>query len=58
MAAATKLFSQGAFDTTEFTFVNGVFCDTKERICHKDRYFDNGRRSATDVRTTAILFSK
>jgi Fels-1 Prophage Protein-like len=60
MARATKLFSQGASDTTEFTFANGVFCDTKERICHKDRYFDGvtGKRSATDVRATAILFGK
>ena len=57
-AEATKLFSQVTSDGTEFTFANGVFCDTKERICHKDRYFENGKRSATAVRSTAILFGK
>lgn len=29
-AAVTKLFSQSTFDTSEFTFANGVFCDAKE----------------------------
>jgi hypothetical protein len=60
VARATKFFSQGISDTTEYTFASGVFCDTKERICHKDRYFDGvtGKRSATDVRATAILFGK
>lgn len=43
----------------DFTFANGVFCDTKECACHKNRYFDaNGKRSATDVRTTTIMFGK
>ncbi|MCX5493341.1 YcgJ family protein [Kaistia dalseonensis] len=58
-AVATKLFSQGAFDTSEFTFANGVFCDVKERACHKDRYFDaNGKRSPVDAQATAQLFNK
>lgn len=33
--ADTRLFSQDTFDTSEFTFANGVFCDTKERACRK-----------------------
>lgn len=55
-SVATKLFSQGAFDTSEFTFVNGLFCNVKERACRTDRYFDvNGQRSSVDVEETARL---
>ncbi|MFC4625758.1 YcgJ family protein [Daeguia caeni] len=57
--AAKKAFSQGTFDKTQFTFANGVFCDTKEKACHVDRYFDsNGKRSPIDRATTAKLFGK
>ncbi|MFT0862198.1 YcgJ family protein [Ancylobacter sp. G4_0304] len=57
--AATRLFAQGTFDTSEFTFANGVFCDTKERACRQDRYFDaNGQRSPVDDEATARLFGK
>lgn len=57
--AATKLFSQGDFDVSEFTFSNGVFCDAKERLCRKDRYFEaNGKRSAVSDKYTKLLFSK
>lgn len=58
-AAARKLFSQGDFDATRFTFDNGVFCDTSERSCYKDRYFDsNGKRGPVDPKATAALFGK
>lgn len=58
-AAATKLFSQGDFDLTEFTLANGVFCDTKARSCYVDRYFNaDGTRSAAAPHETSILFGK
>ncbi|GEA69854.1 hypothetical protein PA3_40120 [Acinetobacter pittii] len=43
---ANKVFSQGDFDHSAFTFSNGVFCDTNTKRCHVDRYFDNGHRRA------------
>lgn len=44
--AASKLFAQGDFDLTEFTFANGIFCDVKARLCREDRYYGtNGERS-------------
>ncbi|MDQ8953049.1 YcgJ family protein [Acinetobacter rudis] len=56
---ANKAFSQGEFDTTQFTFANGVFCDTKTQLCHVDRYFEaNNQRSAIDPKTTKLLFPK
>ncbi|MNR85127.1 Fels-1 Prophage Protein-like protein [compost metagenome] len=56
---AKKVFSQGEFDTSAFTFANGVFCDTKTKLCHVDRYFDTGsKRSAVDTKTTKKLFGK
>lgn len=56
---AKKAFSQGEFDTTQFTFANGVFCDTKTQLCHVDRYFEaDGKRSAVDRKTTQLLFPK
>lgn len=55
--AATKLASQGAFNVTEFTLMNGIFCDTKERLCREDRYFDaKGKRSAVSEKYTKMLF--
>lgn len=56
---AKKVFSQGEFDTSAFTFANGVFCDTKTKLCHVDRYFNAGnKRSAVDAKTTKKLFGK
>lgn len=56
---AKKAFSQGEFDVTQFTFANGVFCDTKTQLCHVDRYFEaEGKRSAVDPVTTKMLFPK
>ena len=56
--AATKLFSQGDFDGTEFTFANGIFCDVKEQLCRQDRYYDaNGKRSGSiSEKYTKLLF--
>ncbi|WP_265664501.1 YcgJ family protein [Verminephrobacter aporrectodeae] len=55
---ATKLFSQGDFDLTEFTFANGIFCDTKERLCRRDRYYgaDGKRSGAVSGKYTKKLF--
>lgn len=53
---ANKAFSQGDFDTLAFTFSNGVFCDTKTKLCHVDRYFENGHRSKVDRKMTDKLF--
>ncbi|EPF80645.1 YcgJ family protein [Acinetobacter rudis] len=56
---ANKAFSQGEFDTTQFTFANGVFCDTKTQLCHVDRYFEGeNQRSAVEPKTTKLLFPK
>ncbi|MGE8656321.1 MAG: YcgJ family protein [Achromobacter sp.] len=56
--AVAKLFLLGDFDLTEFTFSNGTFCSTKERLCRKDRYYDmTGKHSgAISERYTNILF--
>lgn len=55
---ATALSAQGEFDKSAYTFSNGVFCDTKEKQCHVDRYFDNqGKRSAVAAKETRILFN-
>lgn len=58
--AAKRLFSQGEFDTTEFTFANGTFCDVKERLCREDRYYgtDGKRSGAISTKYTALLFGK
>ncbi|HEY9134150.1 MAG TPA: YcgJ family protein [Dyella sp.] len=57
---AAKLFSQGDFDLTAFTYSNGVFCDTKERLCRANRYFGtDGKRSGKALPSyTGILFGK
>jgi len=58
--AAIKLFSQGDFDRTEFTFANGIFCDVKERLCREGRYFDaDGKRSGAISKSyTRLLFCR
>lgn len=58
--AATRLFSQGDFSLTEFTFANGIFCDVKARVCRINRYYgENGKRSgAISKKYTALLFGK
>ncbi|MEJ2116657.1 MAG: YcgJ family protein [Alphaproteobacteria bacterium] len=56
--AAIKVFSQGNFDRTEFTFANGIFCDVKERLCRENRYFglDGKRSGAISEKYTNLLF--
>ncbi|WP_220094859.1 YcgJ family protein [Paraburkholderia hayleyella] len=56
--AAARLYSQGDFDPTGFTFANGIFCDVKERLCRSDRYYgEDGKRSGTISRKyTKLLF--
>lgn len=53
-----QLMSQGDFDHSEFTFANGIFCDVKEKLCRKDRYYgvDGKRSGAVDPETTRLLF--
>lgn len=55
-----QLVAQGVFDRTAFTFANGVYCDTKEKLCRKDRYFgaDGKPSGAVDTLTTQQLFSR
>ncbi|WDB54738.1 YcgJ family protein (plasmid) [Escherichia albertii] len=53
------LLAQGEFDKTQFTFSNGVFCDTGEKRCYTDRYFDkDGKRSPIAETETRLLFSE
>jgi hypothetical protein len=58
--AAARLFSQGEFSLTEFTFANGIFCDVKERLCRENRFYGaNGKHSgAVSEKYTALLFGK
>ncbi|MGV3346201.1 YcgJ family protein [Enterobacteriaceae bacterium LUAb1] len=53
-----QLARQGDFDHTAFTFSNGIFCDTKEKLCRKDRYYgEDGKHSGIiDQYTTHLLF--
>lgn len=58
--AATRLHDEGSFDTTAFTFENGIFCDTREKLCRDNRYYDqqghhNGKVNQAD---TKRLFSR
>ncbi|TCM65789.1 Fels-1 prophage protein [Acinetobacter calcoaceticus] len=58
-AAKAKNISSGEdFDSTRFTFANGIFCDTNTRLCHVDRYFSEGKPSAVSKTYTAKLFGK
>lgn len=58
--ASEHLSKQGDFDRSEFTFANGVFCDSKERLCRKDRYFglDGKRSGVVDEHYTELLFGQ
>ncbi|WP_449543717.1 YcgJ family protein [Enterobacter ludwigii] len=55
-----QLAAQGAFDRTAFTFANGIYCDTKEKMCRKDRYFgaDGKPSGKIDSKTTQWLFAQ
>jgi hypothetical protein len=56
--AAAKLFSQGEFDPTAFTFANGIFCDVNERLCRENRFYsaDGQHSGAVSAKYTALLF--
>ncbi|HFF5006333.1 TPA: YcgJ family protein, partial [Acinetobacter baumannii] len=51
-----QAFSQGDFDTSAFTFSNGVFCDTTTKLCHVNKFFENGHRSRVDKKMTDKIF--
>ncbi|WP_080764353.1 YcgJ family protein [Hafnia alvei] len=53
-----RLTAQGDFDHSAFTFSNGVFCDSTERLCRKDRYFgvDGKRGGKIDEHYTELLY--
>lgn len=56
---ANRVFSQGAFNLSQFTFANGVFCDTREQMCYADRYFDSdGKRSQKALNYSKALFAQ
>ena len=58
-AQAERVFSQAQLNQTQFTFANGIFCDTQAKRCHVDRYFDaNGKRSAVAPNYTQALFGQ
>jgi Fels-1 Prophage Protein-like. len=44
-----QLDALGEFDRSSFTFANGVYCDTKEKVCRKDRYYGANGRASGDV---------
>ncbi|WP_436883574.1 YcgJ family protein, partial [Enterobacter asburiae] len=54
-----QLVARGEFDRTAFTFANGIYCDTKEKMCRKDRYFgaDGKPSGAIDRPATQLLFA-
>lgn len=54
--AAKKLSSD--IDPTEFTFIGGIFCDVKEKLCREDRYYgpDGKRSGAVSKKYTKLLF--
>lgn len=58
--AAIRVFSQGDFIMTEFTFANGIFCDVNEKLCREDRYYgtDGKRSGAISEKYTALLFGE
>lgn len=53
-----KLAAAGQFDSSAFTFLGGLFCDTTERICRDDRYFGTDGKRSGKVNTyyTTLLF--
>ena len=53
-----QLVAQGDFDRSAFTFANGIYCDTKEKVCRKDRYsgVDGKPSGKIDRKTTQWLF--
>lgn len=55
-----QLTAQDKFDRTAFTFANGIYCDTKEKVCRKDRYFgaDGKPSGKIDRTTTQWLFAQ
>ncbi|MCT4737200.1 YcgJ family protein [Raoultella ornithinolytica] len=55
-----QLAAQGEFDRTAFTFANGIYCDTKEKVCRRDRYFgaDGKPSGKIDHKTTQWLFAQ
>ncbi|OTG67665.1 hypothetical protein B9T28_03350 [Acinetobacter silvestris] len=56
---ADRIFSQGEFDHTQFTFENGIFCDTNTKTCHIDRYYNaSGKHSAIAPKYTSALFGQ
>ncbi|UVL60875.1 YcgJ family protein [Pseudomonas sp. B21-032] len=59
-AATTDIFTSSDVDLTEFTFVNGIFCDVKERLCREDRYYgaDGKRSGIISKKYTKALFGE
>ncbi|MGO1003934.1 YcgJ family protein [Lysobacter sp. CA196] len=59
MRTAMNAFADKDMDMYEFTLANGIFCDVRERLCRKDRYYGpEGQRSAVSVEYTEFLFGK
>ncbi|EPL0839070.1 YcgJ family protein [Klebsiella aerogenes] len=45
------LDAQGSFDHSSFTFENGIYCDIKERLCYRERYFGRDGKPSSDIDT-------
>ena len=48
-----KILNDDNFDSTAFTFSNGLSCDTKQKICKKSKWDDNA-----NAHWTKVLFGK
>lgn len=55
-----KLAAKGEFNRTTFTFANGIYCDTREKLCRKDRYSgaDGKHAGKIDSKMTQWLFAQ
>lgn len=58
-AQVKRLRKMGEFNRQSFTLSNGIHCNTIDKKCYVDRYFDaQGRHSAVSEYHTQLLFEK
>lgn len=57
---AKALRDAGHFDHRAFTFLNGIYCDTREKVCRQNRYYNTDGKPAGAVEsvTTQMLFGR
>ncbi|EEF6878861.1 TPA: hypothetical protein M4731_001082 [Salmonella enterica] len=44
--------TQGTFDRRAFTFLNGIHCDSGEKVCRLNRYYNADGKPAGAVKIT------